>query len=191
MKESILIISILIFFFIFIYFGRNSVTFVEVNNKQYLVQNNDKKVKSAETLKEIEDRLYKLRDYLITNRDKYKEYGQYIDLLAKNLTKKRTKIYEGVENSEYTSYSVNKGEEIVFCLKSRKTKEIHDINLIMYVALHEISHLACPEINHTPLFKKIFAFITKKAIKIGIYRYVNFESNPVEYCGMTLSSTII
>jgi len=191
MKESLLISSVLILFFIFILYGRNGVTLVELGNREYLVQNNDLKYESAEILSQIEKNLYMLRDYLLKNKKLYPEFEEYITLLGKNLDKKRTKIYEGAENSEYTSYSVNKGEEIVFCLKSKITKQIHDLNLLMYVALHEVSHLACPEIDHTPLFKKIFAFITKIAIKLGIFKYVNFEKNPVEYCGMTLSSTII
>ena len=31
-------------------------------------------------------------------------------------------VLESSEDSVYTSYSVNKGEEIVFCLRSRKIK---------------------------------------------------------------------
>ena len=68
---------------------------------------------------------------------------------------------------------------------------MHDINILMYVAIHEISHIACPEIGHTPLFKDIFSFFTKESISIGIYKYQDFETQPVEYCGMELNSSII
>jgi hypothetical protein len=61
----------------------------------------------------------------------------------------------------------------------------------MYVALHEISHVACPEVGHTELFKKIFHFITKIAINMGIYKKIDFAKNPVEYCGLTVSESIV
>ena len=78
---------------------------------------------------------------------------------------------ESPSDAKYTSYSVNKGEELVFCVRSKKTGKIHDLNLLMYVALHEIAHIACPEQGHTPLFKKIFAFLTEQALKLKLYKY--------------------
>jgi hypothetical protein len=69
---------------------------------------------------------------------------------------------------------------------------LHDINLMMYVVLHEISHVACPVYdNHGPLFKKIFAFITNAAIKIGLYTKINFGTQPEEYCGLMITDSIV
>ena len=101
------------------------------------------------------------------------------------------KVRENEGGNDLTSYSVNKGEELSFCLKSKKTGELHEINLLMYVALHEMAHIACPEIGHGELFKKIFKFLTEQAIEIGIYKYDDYETKPVEYCGMMLSSNIL
>ena len=61
----------------------------------------------------------------------------------------------------------------------------------MYVAIHEMAHIACPEIGHGELFKKIFRKLAEEAINIGIYKKVNFSEVPTEYCGMILSSSII
>ena len=61
----------------------------------------------------------------------------------------------------------------------------------MYVAIHELAHIGCHEIGHTDLFKKIFAFYLEVAIELGIYKHVDYEIDPVEYCGMILSSSII
>ena len=107
------------------------------------------------------------------------------------MDRQRTKIYEADINSNSTSYSVNKGEELVFCLRSKRNKQMHNINLLMYVAIHEISHIACPEIGHTPLFKNIFSFFTNKAIELGLYKLHDYSLDPVEYCGMTLNSSIV
>jgi predicted metal-dependent hydrolase len=134
----------------------------------------------------------KLTNYLNNhkNEDAYKEYKPYINQLYEKI--QDVKITESAEDSEYTSYSINKGEQIVFCLRSKQTEGVlHDLNLLMYVCIHEMSHVACPEYNHTPLFKKIFAFFTKVAIDIGIYKKIDFKDDPLEYCGLTISESII
>ena len=61
----------------------------------------------------------------------------------------------------------------------------------MYVALHEIAHIACPEYGHTDLFKKIFAFFVLVAMNIGIYKKIDFNYDPVDYCGLTITESII
>ena len=193
MKESILLIVLFLVSFIFFFMNKNNVIYTKSNidNNEYLVQNDEKKQEAADLLSVIIKRLFELKDYLYKNINSYPKYRNYIKRLNKNLNKNRTKIYETDKNSQHTSYSVNKGEELVFCLRSKKDNSFHDINLLMYVALHEISHIACPEIGHTPLFKKIFQFFTKVAIKIKIYKYDNYNNYPQEYCGMTLNSTIV
>ena len=43
-------------------------------------------------------------------------------------------ISESTKDNKYTSYSVNKGEKIVFCLRSRDEKnKLVDINIMMFV----------------------------------------------------------
>ena len=121
--------------------------------------------------------------------DKYKNY---IDVLKNKFN--NIEISENIYDTNYTSYSGNKGEQIVFCMRSRNsaTKDnIHDINLMMYVVLHEISHIACPEWGHTPLFKEIFSFITKSASDLKLYVPIDFKNTPQEYCGMTINESII
>ena len=61
----------------------------------------------------------------------------------------------------------------------------------MYVVIHEMSHFACPEIGHGPLFQKIFKKFLEESIKIGIYNYEDYNKNSVEYCGMNLNSSIL
>ena len=142
-------------------------------------------------LSDVINNMFKLKDYLYNNIKKYPEFEPYIKQLHKNLNKDRSLIYENDPNSKLTSFSVNKGEEIAFCLRSKKNNELHELNLIMYVALHEMAHIACPEIGHGDLFKKIFKFLTEVSIEINLYKLDNYESNPVEYCGMMLSSNIL
>ena len=186
-----LLIFLIIFIYLFIHIKKKNLVYIEsIDGNKYMVNNIDNKEISANLLSQITKRIFLLKDYLFKNINKFLDRKNDILLLNKNLNN-RTKIYETEIDSKYTSYSVNKGEELVFCLRSKKTTEFHDINLLMYVALHEISHLACKEIGHTQLFKDIFEFIVIQAIEINLYKKIDFEENPTEYCGMTLTSSII
>jgi len=175
--------------------NKSDVIYVETaTGAKYLVNDNENKQVSGELLSNIVSNLFKLRNYLHDNVDKYERYDEfkpYIKQLYENLTESRTLIYETEPTSDLTSYSVNKGEELSFCLKSKKTGKHHNINLLMYVALHEMAHIACPETGHGDLFKKIFKFLTEEAILLGMYIKQDYNQQPVEYCGMILSSSII
>lgn len=192
MKETILIAIIVVIIYLFLFHNKKNVVLIEGRDKnKYLVYNDTKKNDSAILLSDVINNMFKLKDYLYENISKYPEFDQYIRQLHKNLHKDRSLIYENDPNSKLTSFSVNKGEEIAFCLRSKKTNELHQLNLIMYVALHEMAHIACPEIGHGELFKKIFKFLTEIAIELKLYKLDNYEANPVEYCGMMLSSNIL
>ena len=193
MKESILIAIIIIFIYIFLFYNKKNVVLVngKENNNKYLVYNDDKKKESAELLEDIINNMFKIRDYLYLNIEKYPDFDKYIRQLHRNLNKNKSLIYENDPHSKLTSFSINKGEEIAFCLKSKQTGEIHQLNLLMYVAIHEMAHIACPEIGHGDLFKKIFRFLTEISIEIGVYNKEDYQTKPVEYCGMMLSSSII
>lgn len=165
----------------------------DIDNLYYLVRDVSDKQHASNTMARIRENIIRLSDYLWTNRsdEKNKDYVDNIDRLhayAKNIV-----LVESTQDSIYTSYSVNKGEQIVFCLRSRKgLNNLHNINLMMYVVLHEISHVACPIYdNHGPLFKKIFAFITNNAISVGLYQKIDFGSSPEEYCGLMITESII
>jgi predicted metal-dependent hydrolase len=193
-NEEICMISFAVVLIYIMYkIRKNKLTIVEAsdNGMKLMVYNDKDKRKSADLLAEIIKRMFMLRNTLINEKNKYPEYKQYIELLEENLTEERTKIYENDPNSDLTSFSVNKGEELAFCLKSKRNGQIHEANLLIYVALHEMAHIACPEIGHGDLFKKIFRFLTLKAIDMGIYQKVDYNQSPVEYCGMVLSSSIV
>jgi len=192
MKESIIISILIIIIYIFFISNKTNLLLIETNGNHVLVRNNTPNINtSAEILGDIITKLYILRDTMVDNKTLYPTYEGYIVLMSNNFNKKRTLIYENSTDSPYTSYSVNKGEEIVFCLRCKKTKELHSLNLLMYVAIHELAHTACPEIGHPPLFNKIFKFLLEHAVSLEIYYYENYNRNPVDYCGMTLYTNIL
>lgn len=189
--QIIFLTIIIIIIYIFIKATRNDVLMIQSNVDKifYLVNNLPDKQEACDMLGNIRKRLNLLRNYLVKNKMKNKKYIKYINLLDSRFD--NIIIKEKTEKNNYTSYSINKGEEIIFCLRSKNNNELHDINLIMYVAIHEISHVACPEIGHTPLFKKIFKFFLEEAIKIKIYKYDDYYNNIKEYCGIYINESII
>lgn len=191
MKESIIISILIIIIYIFFISNKTNLLLIEANGNNIMVRDTKDAPTSAELLGNVIERMFVLRDRLVEDKDTYPEYKEYITLMGGNFNKMRTIIYENELDSENTSYSVNKGEEIVFCLRCKQTKNLHDINILMYVAIHEMGHTACPEIGHPPLFNKIFKFLLEQAVILQLYVYENYSKSPVEYCGMTLYTNIL
>jgi hypothetical protein len=187
-----LLIIVIIILVIYAKKEYDDVTYVksDIDNKYYLVRRLQDKQMASNLLAKIKENMITLTMYLTNNKNKYPEQKQYIEQLDDKIH--NSIITESSENNVYTSYSVNKGEQIVFCLRSRKEKnQLHDINLLMYVVLHEMAHVACPEYGHTNLFKNIFAFFTTIAIEQKLYTKINFREHPLEYCGISITDSII
>jgi hypothetical protein len=102
-----------------------------------------------------------------------------------------------VENdmsSPDTSYSENKGQKIVVCLRDKKKPPQYPLvqeNTVMFVMLHEMAHLMTETIGHTQEFWANFKRMLQDAIQIGIYTPVNYAQNPVPYCGMMITDSPI
>ena len=165
----------------------------DIDDNYYLVRDLSDKQEASNTLAKIRQNILLLSEtlYQSINDKENINYKEYITILynkAPNIV-----LVESTQDSVYTSYSVHKGEQIVFCLRSRKLpNNLHDINLMMYVVLHEISHVACPIYdNHGPLFKEIFTFITNSAIKMNIYKKIDFKKQPEDYCGLLITESIV
>jgi len=94
------------------------------------------------------------------------------------------KISETLPTSEYTAYSENKGEKIAFCLNTeKKNGKLIDENTLMFVATHELSHVATKSIGHTEEFWNNFKFLLKEADEIGVYKPEDYKKNSRRYCG--------
>jgi hypothetical protein len=89
-----------------------------------------------------------------------------------------------------TSYSENKGDRIVICLR-QKTKgyPFVDENTVMFVVLHEMAHLMTASIGHTPEFWANFRRLLQDAVSAGVYTDVNYAHDPAPYCGIMIDSS--
>ena len=198
MTESLFIIITIIILYIFVKVNNRNLILVEGHSgKSYLVGDTEYKYDVASLFSKIEENMYKLRDYMYKNIDNEEIIEQRkfikdsIKLLKKNLRKNRTKFLENHNEENLTSYSVNKGEELVLCVRNKNEKKLQDLNTMMYVSIHEMAHMGCHEIGHTDLFHKIFKYYLQIAVKIGIYKKEEYFVTRPNYCGMVLTSNIL
>jgi len=98
-------------------------------------------------------------------------------------------ISENIFTSDAVAYTVNKGEEMAFCLKTKDNQVMYDINTLTFVAIHELSHVGCESMGHTKEFIDFFVFLLEKSIDIGIYKFVDYSKTPVNYCGVIINET--
>lgn len=192
MGKSLLTLSLIITLILIIYYWwRTSGSIYiksNIDERFYLVRDMPDKQEVADTFATIRNNIIKLIQYMKVNAPQ--EYKPYIDKLDQKF--KTVIITENINELLYTSYSVNKGEELVFCVRSRRDiDKLHNMNLMMYVVLHEISHIACPVYGHDEIFKKIFKYITQAAIEMQIYTPIDFKNAHTEYCGMTITDSIV
>lgn len=187
MKElTLLMICILIVFF-YMNFLRQKLYLEKIrasNGNEYLVRNLPDKNEAANKLGSISDSLQNLVNGLNENDDKK---GEYIKQLKESFNPEY--ITENIPGSVYVAYSVNKGEELSLCIREKDTEKFIDDNTIIFVAIHELSHIMTPETGHTPLFWDNMKYLLEQASSQGIYMPVDYSQSPVEYCGMDINST--
>lgn len=117
--------------------------------------------------------------------EKYPENPAVIRLVAGFNPKK---IMETLPTSEYTAYSENKGEKLAFCLSKKKHGNTHmiDEHTLLFVAIHELSHIATESVGHKEEFWENFRFLLEKAKEAGIHDPKDYKETPTEYCGMQI-----
>lgn len=159
----------------------------QVDGKKYLVLSLPDKQEAADTLARLNKDMLDLIEYLTKNYPN----NAIVKRLKKNYDPDN--VSEGSPYSGYTSYTVNKGQKLVLCIRQKdKTKRlIKDRNLLRYVLFHEAGHYASKGIGHNKEFWRNFKFIISKAVEAGLYTKVNYKMNPQPYCGITVSSSVI
>lgn len=170
------------------YYAEVEIVYSKIDNRPYVVKSLPNKQKAADLLAKMNRRLILLVEHMQKNDSKFDQTD--VDRLATNFNPDN--ISEGTDKSNYTSYSINKGEKIIFCLRSRDgMNKLIDLNTIMYVAIHELGHLMTEEVGHPPVFWKNFRILLKEAVELGLYKKVNYAEKPVKYCGINIKSNVL
>lgn len=101
-------------------------------------------------------------------------------------------IQETPANADYTSYSLNKGEEISFCIRNKNNyNDFYNFNILMFVAIHELAHVASDSVGHNKEFYDNFKWLLEEANKVNIYKRENFNEKPYNYCGVLVTNELI
>jgi hypothetical protein len=90
-------------------------------------------------------------------------------------------------NFSDTSYTEDKGKVIALCLRDKEQKKLHDLNILMFVSLHELAHIATIEYDHGIHFWNNFKFMLQDAVALGVYTPVDYRKNPINYCGLDVN----
>ena len=184
--EGFIIILVTIIGIYYIYNYYTNIGLIKVRSKideeEYTVQIKDDSLEAANLIAKIREKLVILMEHLEKS---FSLNDERVRLLKKNFRPDRLK--EGVDTPGYTSYSINKGEQIVLCLRSND--KLVDLNTMLFVVLHEFAHLSTESVGHTEEFWDNFKWILEESINIGIYTKQEFKVKNVEYCGMTITSS--
>jgi len=207
--EVVLIIILILIIVINIYWARSYDT-ININGDQYHVLNEypTSRDDAAKILSIVHERIIKFTEYEqtkyrvgLTKEETSKlgpgpnpevaghEAKKIIEAILYSFNPER--VYENNPNNltGSTSYTVQKGREMYVCLRNKDGSFV-DINTLMFVILHEISHIgAYWTFGHTSDFWTVFAFVLQDAIEAGVYTYVDYTKSPVDYCGLKIQST--
>ena len=157
----------------------------KVDGRTYKVRDLPDKEDAADLLAKLRIRLEKMMDFLIAS---YPAKPQ-VQRLKANFKPDPNRIFESTPEAEHTSYSVNKGESVYFCLRQRDTDTLVNENIMMFVALHEMSHMITQDIGHTPEFWNNFGWLLREAESQKLYKHEDFKAHPTTYCGVKITDS--
>jgi hypothetical protein len=153
-----------------------------VDGNKYCVRERAKLQEAADLLAKITEKCKNLVEYVVKNNPD--------DERAERLKKgfHPQKVMETLPTSEFTAYSENKGEKLAFCLNKKRKGEDNmiDEHTLMFVAIHELSHIATKSIGHKTEFWENFKYLLQNAKEAGIHNPEDYKDKPTEYCGMKI-----
>jgi len=92
------------------------------------------------------------------------------------------------KTSKETSFTVNKGESMYLCLRTKENPhKLVNYDILMFVMLHEISHIGNYDgWGHDKKFWTVFKFILHEAKNSGVYTPTDYRIYPENYCGLNV-----
>jgi len=155
-----------------------------VDGQMYRVRDLPDKQAAADLMAKIRLKIKKLKLHLEAT---YPDKPQV--QMLKKFDAEAHRLGESTPDDEFTSFSVNKGEEVHFCLRQRdnSNEELVQENIVTFVGIHELGHIITKSVGHEPEFWNNFGWLLQESERIGIYKHQNFAAHPVSYCGMKIT----
>jgi len=171
-----------IIYYIFIYDPR--IDFIASDGKPYkIIDSNNKELntKKAEMLANLNTKAQKIVKNLHVNKLPTEKianttYNRFINCVIGEILEK-----------DGGGYTINKGTKMGICLVTKG--KLNDENDAFFVILHELAHVMSSSYGHGVEFKQNFNFIVKLAVKLGLWIEKNYNIDPVDYCGVKVTTS--
>ena len=153
------------------------------DSKEYCVRRRKDLDSAADLLSNTIHKLEELVKYLNKTQPEDKR------VLQLNKRFNGTKIKETLPTSKFKAYSENKGDALAFCLNTENedNNSLIDDNTLLFVAIHELGHIASVSIGHKEEFWDNFKWLLENAKKAGLHTPTDYKKTPAQYCGMKIS----
>jgi hypothetical protein len=196
---SIFIIIVIIIFLIH-YISNNKEYFITQKIESSIDKRKYRVIKNYSNIQEASDTMYKINEFIIAflkhmrnkyifNKNKYKKTEvEFVERMIKNYNPDSLFEHNPSDNND-TSYVVNKGEKFGICIRNKLVDKniIHDIDIIKFVVLHELSHLGCISYGHGIDFWEWFKFNLIESKKANLYIPKDYNNNSINYCGLNVT----
>lgn len=189
-KIYFLFILILLFCSIIIFLSVEGFSLVSVesalNSLNYKVQDRHDKKEAANFMSKIKKNIDSIDKLL------FEKYPQDERVIRMNKRLKKTRLQETISKPDESSYTINKGQIMSFCLrhkndKKKETDKFHRENVLIFVIIHELAHVMSITEGHGKEFMDNFRFILRECVKAGIYNPVDYSKLPMNYCGVEVT----
>lgn len=149
-----------------------------VNNKKYAVIQTGDYVAAADMLASLED---KAREFIAAAAEKY-----HNDKTIKRIQKYWTGTISEIPQSDTIAYALEK-RDLFMCVRDN-AGNIQQLDDLLFVLLHELSHVMNSTYGHDASFWKQFKKTLEMANKLGYLPYKNYDDYSVQVCGKTINS---
>jgi len=202
--KYIIIAFIILVLIVVIFYYNNPFISVEINGRQWkVIEDYDNNHQAAALLSDVHSSMIEFMRYL---KSKY-HIDETDDIIAEEglahekimqgdvykivdtlLSNYNPDVFYETDNrtTTETSWTVNKGDAMYICLRDKENPiKLIDRNLVLFVMLHEASHIANYNgWGHPPRFWEVFKFILHEAEESGIMNNVDYSKHPQWYCGL-------
>ena len=154
-----------------------------LDNETYCVRQRDNTEQAIQLLSKMN---MKLKELVLYVKKKYPD-NDAVKRLVERYNPKR--VIEISPLSQHTAYSENKGEKLAFCFNKKRNihSEMTELNTLVFVGIHELSHIASITQGHGDEFWDNFKFLLENthqktiAVEAKIYKPENYNKNNVDY----------
>lgn len=149
-----------------------------VNNKKYAVIRTGNYVAAADMLASLED---KAREFIAAASAKYPA-----DKTIKRIQKYWTGTISEIPQSETIAYALEK-RDLFMCVRD-DAGNVQKLDDLLFVLLHELSHVMNTSYGHDASFWKQFKKTLEMANKLGFLAYKNYDNYSVMVCGKQINA---